>query len=69
MSENVLLRVPQVIARTGMKRSTLYQAIQRGEFPAARKIGRRAVAWRAEDVDAWINSRPPTLALLKGELE
>lgn len=67
MSENVLLRAPQVIARTGMKRSTLYQAIQRGDFPAPRKIGRRAVAWPSDAVDAWINSRPPTLALLKGK--
>lgn len=67
MTENVLLRVPQVIARTGMKRSTLYQAIQRGDFPAARRIGRRAVAWRADEVDEWINTRRPSVLREKSQ--
>jgi prophage regulatory protein len=65
VTDNVLLRVPAVLARTGMKSSTLYQAINRGDFPSARKIGMRAVAWREADVDAWINARPPAVAFME----
>jgi prophage regulatory protein len=52
-----LLRLPAVIERTGYRRSTLYQKIKRGEFPAPIALGPRAVAWPSEDIDRWINER------------
>ncbi|NII09672.1 AlpA family phage regulatory protein [Oleiagrimonas sp. C23AA] len=33
-----LIRVPEVLSRVGVSRSTLYAMIQRGEFPAGRKL-------------------------------
>lgn len=53
-----LMRVPAVMAATGLKKTALYRAISRGEFPAPRKIGLRAVAWRRADVERWIETRP-----------
>jgi prophage regulatory protein len=50
-------RLPDVIARTGMGRSWIYAAVQRGEFPKPLKLSARAVGWRSADVDAWLTSR------------
>lgn len=57
MAESIQ-RLPQVEARTGLKRSTIYLNIQQGSFPAPVKLGPRAVGWRESDIDAWIESRP-----------
>ena len=53
-----LLRRPEVEARTALSRAAIYAQMSRGEFPRPVKIGRRAVAWREEDVNAWIADRP-----------
>jgi prophage regulatory protein len=52
-----LLRLPQVIARVGLRRSSLYRRVAEGTFPAPIKLGARAVAWDSLSVDEWINSR------------
>lgn len=56
-----LLRLPQILERTGMSRTALYAAIAAGTFPRPVKLGAtpnaRAVAWPAADVDAWIAER------------
>jgi len=52
-----LLRRPEVEARTGLSRSTLYDWMKRGEFPQPVKLGARIVAWRERDVTAWLESR------------
>lgn len=49
----MLLRLPQVMREVALCRSSIYAAISEGRFPAPVRIGRRAVAWRAEDVEAW----------------
>jgi prophage regulatory protein len=46
-SSPVILRRPQVEARTGLSRSTLYQYIQDGLFPRPVSLGARAVGWLA----------------------
>jgi Predicted transcriptional regulator len=58
-------RLPTVKARTGLARSTLYEMISRGAFPAQVRLGIRAVGWRAAEVEDWIiermaSSRPST---------
>lgn len=52
-----LLRRKAVCAMTGLSRSTLYAAMKKGEFPKAVAIGKRAVAWRSDEVEAWIEER------------
>ncbi len=51
---NRVLRLGEVIARTGRSRSSIYADIERGEFPKPIKLGRRAVGWLASEVDSWI---------------
>lgn len=51
------LRLPQVLERTCLTKSTLYEMVGRGEFPKQVKISQRSVAWRESDVDAWCRTR------------
>ena len=51
------IRRPEVEKLVRLSRSTLYSMIARGEFPAPVKLGRRAVAWRVADIEAWMSSR------------
>jgi len=57
MSQNTLLRLPEVIKQTGLSRSSIYSFIAQDLFPKPVKLGMRAVAWRQSDVDEWISSR------------
>ena len=52
-----LIRRPDVEARTGLSRSTLYEWMKRGDFPQPVKLGARLVAWRESDVAEWLVSR------------
>jgi prophage regulatory protein len=53
----VLLRFPQVSARTGLSRSELYRRIAIGSFPAPIKIGARASAWSSLEIERWMAER------------
>jgi prophage regulatory protein len=52
-----MLRRPQVSELTGLSRTAMYDAIKQESFPKQVKIGCRAVAWKASDVQRWIDSR------------
>lgn len=52
-----LLRLPDVEARVGLRKSSIYDAVKRGDFPAPVKLSRRAVCWPASAIDAWITGR------------
>ncbi len=52
-----LLRLPDVEALTGLKKSSIYDAMRRNEFPAAVKLSRRAVCWSSSAIDRWITER------------
>ena len=54
---NNILRLPDVKRKTGQSRSTIYDKVQRGEFPAPVKLGERAVGWVEAEVDAWVKDR------------
>lgn len=47
------LRLKQVKEATGMSRSWIYAAIQRGEFPSAISLSTRAVAWDSRAIADW----------------
>ena len=52
-----LLRLPEVISRTGYKRSNIYQLMNLGDFPKSVQQGPRAVAWLSSEIDQWIDDR------------
>lgn len=49
-----LLRLADVEAKTGIKRSTIYRRIAAETFPAPLSLGPGTVRWRLSDVEAWI---------------
>lgn len=51
------LRLPDVKKAVGYGRTAIYQKIKAGEFPKPYSLGARAVAWLAEDIQNWIESR------------
>lgn len=51
-----LLRLPDVIAITGVPRSTIYLKIKNKEFPPQVQIGSRSVAWLESEIYEWINN-------------
>ena len=51
---HAFLNEKQVCERTSLSRSTIWRLRQAGDFPEPVKITERRVAYRAEDVEAWI---------------
>jgi prophage regulatory protein len=56
MAERILRR-PDVEARTGLSRSTIYDWMEKGEFPKPVALGARLVGWRESDIEAWLQAR------------
>lgn len=52
-----LLRLPEVIQTTGIARTTIYDLIAAGRFPAPIPLTATARAWRSDEIDAWIAGR------------
>lgn len=52
-----ILRLPNVKARTGLSRSTIYLRIAEGHFPKPVSLGGRAVGWIEAEVDDWLNQQ------------
>ena len=62
-----LIRLPEVLSRTGYGRTSIYRKMEDGSFPKGVKLGNpledpnafdcRAVAWIEDEVDQWIESR------------
>lgn len=49
-----ILRRKQVEARTGLSRSTIYERVRAGSFPAPISLGAKAVGWVEGEIDAWL---------------
>ncbi len=59
-SDTRILRLPEVLARVGLRRSAVYQLMAAGHFPASVRLTPNSVGWRSDDIEAWITSRPRT---------
>ena len=53
-----LIRSPELKRLIGLSRSTIYEMMAEGTFPAAVRTHRRAVGWRQAEVVIWLESRP-----------
>lgn len=54
-----LIRLREVVAKTGLSRSAIYAAVKVGRFPAPLSImpGGRASAWVEAEVDTFLRQR------------
>ena len=57
MTQERLLRLPEVLRTTGLSRSTLYRQMQAGKFPEAVKISAHASGWAQSEIQDWIRKR------------
>jgi len=53
---NAIMRRTEVESETGLSRSTIYQRVKAGTFPAPVKLGERSVGWRVADIEAFLSS-------------
>ena len=51
---HTILRLPAVMARTGLSRSTVYLRISEDNFPTPVQLGGRAVGWVEAEIDEWL---------------
>ena len=51
------LRLPQVEAITGCKKSTIYKLMKEGKFPHCVRITARMAAWPESAVLQWVQAR------------
>ena len=57
---NRILRQPDVRARIGLSKSTIYELIRKKELKAPIKLGERAVGWLESDIDEFLAKRIKT---------
>lgn len=51
------LRLPEVLQRTGLSRSTCYELVSAGKFPQPVKIATRAIAFPENEIEQWVAER------------
>ena len=52
-----ILKLKEVLNRTGLGKTTLYMLIKSADFPKQVPLGLRAVGWLEKEVDSWIIKR------------
>lgn len=52
-----ILRLKNVLNKTGDSRSGLYLKVSKGIFPKPIKLSARSVGWLEDEVDQWIAQR------------
>jgi len=60
-----ILRLPEVMARVGLKRASIYQHIAAGTFPKQISLGVRAVGWLESEIEQWLSDRISASRILK----
>jgi prophage regulatory protein len=54
------LRLPELLARLGVCRATIYLHMAAGKFPKQIALGPRAVGWLEHEIDAWLAAKMKT---------
>lgn len=52
-----IIRLSEVLANTGLARSTVYKYVADGSFPKPVSLGDRAVGWVESEVQEWVLAR------------
>ncbi len=57
------MRIDDVIASTGLSRSTIYRMIANEEFPPQILLTKRCIGWWQSGVDSWLRARMATISI------
>lgn len=52
-----IVRLPAVLAITGLSKGWVRNNVLTGEFPAPLRLGEKAVGWRMSSIQNWLESR------------
>lgn len=58
MSDQLVYRLADLVRVINLSKSTIYELIQRKDFPSPVKLTARSVGWRAHEVKTWLDHRP-----------
>lgn len=64
---NKINRLPSVIDKTGLSRSSIYLRMSKGEFPKSISLGDRAIGWLESDIEKWLEDKIAASKPLQGE--
>lgn len=67
--ENNIIRLPEVMRRTGLSRSTIYMYTKKNIFPQPFKLSERAVGWSEKTINEWIASKLTSSPVEKEEIK
>lgn len=59
MEQESLLRLPQILERIPISKSSWWQGCKDGKYPKPIKLGPRTTVWRASEIEALINQLDP----------
>ena len=54
---NRLMRLKEVMHISGLSRASIYSFMEEGTFPQSVSLGVRAIGWRYQDVQNWIEEK------------
>jgi prophage regulatory protein len=54
---NKINRLPAVIEKTGLSRSSIYLRMNKREFPQSISLGDRAIGWLEADIEQWLEDK------------
>ncbi len=60
MASHRVIRLPEVITKTGIGRTTIYRMESAGTFPRSIPLGGKAIGWIEAEIDAWIEQQMAT---------
>jgi prophage regulatory protein len=56
-----IIRLPEVIRKTGLSKSTIYDKLRNADFPVPVILGDRAIGFIEGELDAWMMNLPRQL--------
>lgn len=64
ITDDPILRMPEVERTTGLKKSTIYLLIKQSQFPSPISLGGRASGWLLSEINQWKAER---IAISRGQ--
>ena len=55
---SAILRLPAVMLKTSLSKSSIYRFESLGQFPKRVRIGQNSTGWLSSEIDEFIASRP-----------
>ena len=53
-TDDIFLKLPEVLKLTGLKRQTVFNLRKAGKFPQPFQLSKQSVAWKKSQIKEWI---------------